>query len=493
MDSLAQLKQQAQQRAAAATTKLQADTALQLNLQQLVEFLPDCEYELVLYMIQKGVWQGFQPTPPSGFKTGDGAIELGLFLYWFHHLDQLNLSAFSLKEKEEIYFVLFVITPFLKPTKMDLANYSFFKTNELIYTDGTVLSTEPYANFDQGWFTAFINMFKSLIDGLWYNGKVFPSTTPNRVALSGKQSDTVTIALLGDWGANNAGSQAVMQHITSLQPDYIVHVGDVYYGGTPNSMPPGATGTYLAMNEEQDNLLNVWPAGYKGKSFTLNSNHEMYSGANGLFRDALTPNTPFSGQLGASCFTMEYGGWTLLGLDSAFNSSVTDAFMTGSIGTPAEFQASWIRRLGLNPKKTIVFTHHNGFADDCTSVSPLWNEIKTALGGDPFAWYWGHVHNGIVYDAPIKIPYNSLNPTLTTNTYARCLGHAALPYGIASHLAGKPIVYQANSAKPAPSKEVYNGFAMLTLTSSAGQLTGITEAFYDVSGKAQPLFSKRLL
>ncbi|MEZ4875196.1 MAG: hypothetical protein R2793_07065 [Flavobacteriaceae bacterium] len=38
--------------------------------------------------------------------------------------------------------------------------------------------------------------------------------------------------------------------------------------------------------------MNLWPSAWNGKSFTLNSNHEMYSGANGLYYDALLNPAP---------------------------------------------------------------------------------------------------------------------------------------------------------------------------------------------------------
>ncbi len=493
-----------EQNKAAFKQRVEAYLASNSGINSILDFLPNSEYELILYMIENGVWQGGVPQPPADFKPREGAIEVGLFLYWFNHPDQLELQGFSPWERFIIEVVLNYVAKsgYLPATKLTFPNYSFFKTNELIYKDGTVLSTEKYANFDQGWFTAFLNLFISLIDNLWYNGGTFPPITATPIPITGAVGNTVSIAVLGDWGAANNASNAVMQRITSMnpKPDYIVHVGDVYYGGTPSKDNPHAYGDrYLMPGEEQSILVDLWPPSYSDKSFTLNSNHEMYSGANGLFYDAYGVsnnfNTPFSAQKGQSCFALTFGGWTILGLDSAYHSPITTAFMTGSIGESNGEQSNWIKSLNLDPKKTIVMTHHNGFADDCSSVSPLWDEIRQALGGDPYAWYWGHVHNGIVYDRPITIPaVPGKSPSLNTNTFARCLGHAALPYGMASSLAGKPIAWKADSPMPFPSKQLYNGFAVITLTTDgANQLNGITESFYDVSPKAQPVYTKKLL
>jgi hypothetical protein len=281
-----------------------------------------------------------------------------------------------------------------------------------------------------------------------------------------------------------------MDRIAALNPDYIVHVGDVYYSGSPAAGDP-VSSNYFAPGEESANLVQSWPSGYAGRSFTLNSNHEMYSGANGYFLDALTAaGTPFSAQKGYSCFALHYGGWAILGLDSAFLGTSLDAFMTGSIGGSDGTQGSWIKGLKLDPQKVIVLTHHNGFAGDCSSLSSLWGEINGALNGDPYAWYWGHVHYGIAYDSPITI---GAIPGYTTKTFSRCLGHAALPYGLASFLKGKPIMYSSGNRQPPPSQQLYNGFAMLTLTTNAaGELISITENFYDLSTD-NPVWSNRIL
>jgi hypothetical protein len=473
--------------------RILSDQSILSDLTALLNYLPDSEYELILFMVQKKVWQGFVPPAPSGFKAGDGSIELGLILYWLKNPSQIDFSKFTAKEKKDIMYVIDVIDFLLADSQMTLPNYNFFIKNELIYTDGTVLAMRKWATYDQGWFIAFINLLQSVINASWYSGEDFPTTVPPTIQLKGAAAGKVTIALIGDWGTGDVVSKAIINQVTALKPDYIVHVGDVYYSGTPLATDPNGQ-YYFDPGEEQNNLLVQWPPTYAGRSFTLNSNHEMYSGANGLFYRALAAKaTPpgkgsvFSAQKGASCFALQYAGWTILGLDSAYMAKIDDAFMTGSIGGYAGFQGKWIQSLKLNPAKTIVFTHHNGFADDCTSVSPLWAEITGSLKGDPYAWYWGHVHNGIVYNQPLSIP------GLNTKTFARCLGHAALPYGPASSLNGKPIAYKASNLQPSPSKQLYNGFAMITLQSANNVLTSITENFYDLSKALQPVWAKRIL
>jgi hypothetical protein len=146
---------------------------------------------------------------------------------------------------------------------------------------------------------------------------------------------------------------------------------------------------------------------------------------------------------------------------------------------------AWIKSLNLNPAKTIVLTHHTGFAYDCSSVLDLWSQVNSGLGGnDPYAWYWGHAHNGIVYAHPVTIPVSGeLN--FTTNTYARCAGHGALPYGVATALQNNSnVLWQADSPIPS-SKQIYNGFVLLSLQTSNNEVTKISEGFFDPSS-SQP-------
>ena len=93
--------------------------------------------------------------------------------------------------------------------------------------------------------------------------------------------DDTKIAILGDWGGNNQPAQQVKTAALAQQPEYFVHLGDVYYAGTDQN-------GVVESDYQHQNFLDVWP-GANDKSFNLNSNHDMYAHGTGYFNAALAP------------------------------------------------------------------------------------------------------------------------------------------------------------------------------------------------------------
>jgi len=96
-----------------------------------------------------------------------------------------------------------------------------------------------------------------------------------------------------DWGTGLTESDLVMARLTTHNPAYLIHLGDVYYAGTKKE-------------ERGPFFLAHWPTTPEGRSFTLNSNHEMYSGGHGYFNVALA-DTRFKAQCGTSYFRVGDG------------------------------------------------------------------------------------------------------------------------------------------------------------------------------------------
>jgi len=246
----------------------------------------------------------------------------------------------------------------------------------------------------------------------------------------------------------------------ALNPDVTIHLGDVYYSGTAD--------------EEQHLLTSLWPPAPWG-SFSLNSNHEMYSGAKPYF--AAISQAPFDKQGGCSYFALENDNWIIVGLDSAYFSPDGNLYMNGQIfkdGFPNEQNAFLLEkgvRAQLDGKKVIVLTHHNGIDDPGVNTNLLFQQVMNAFPGDngPAYWYYGHQHIAAVY-----------KPIGSKGVQCRCCGHGALPCGKASELAGSPnIVWHEDRLANDPDipERVLNGFAVLKLEGP-----DIQEVFYDENG-----------
>jgi hypothetical protein len=323
--------------------------------------------------------------------------------------------------------------------------------------DGVIWGTGKWEQLDPGWAEAFAVYLETLLAG-----KAPFVNTPQTITIP----DQVTIGIAGDWGtgdwrtkANPAASTDVGRQLATLNTEITIHLGDVYYAGTAD--------------QELHSLSMIWPQGSLG-SFTLNSNHEMYSGAGPYFKAIGQP--PFQKQTGCSYFALQNANWLILGLDSAYCSEESGLFMEGLLypeGKPNE-QSTFLQQQAAAAatagKRIILLTHHNGLDDSGTTPNKLFEQVTTAFGGGgPVFWYWGHAHAAAVYKAA--------GPA---GTLCRCCGHGALPWGHTSDLANSPnVVWYENRPANDPDmpERVFNGFATLKLDGQA-----IQETFYDENG-----------
>jgi len=164
--------------------------------------------------------------------------------------------------------------------------------------EGDIIGFGKYQSLDPRWeLVVGIVLFENLL-----HKHPFPSGMPPILPLA----DTATFVLVGDYGTGNFGSDdsastKISKFIPTLNPDYTIHLGDVYYAGTKP--------------EETQNLLAFWTKGSKG-AFTLNSNHEMYSGGGPYFNTTVGSPTFNSLQSPWSFFALENTDWIIVGLDS---------------------------------------------------------------------------------------------------------------------------------------------------------------------------------
>jgi len=244
---------------------------------------------------------------------------------------------------------------------------------------------EQFDNVDPKWAEVVWEKAKLL-----FKGKHHFTTHEEAPNIDFDMDDETTIAVVGDWGGGNAAAQGIADQIKTIKPNHIIHLGDVYYAGTPK--------------EINERFLKFWPAPAEpGKSFALNSNHEMYSGGYGYF-DVTLPKF----KQPASYFTLSNKNWRLVGLDSGYDEH--------DLHPP---QAEWLGQVLQNDgRKNIFFSHHQLFSayETATDCSKLQAKVQPFLdAGTIYGWIWGHEHLCVEYK-----PFMGIK--------AICLGNGCFPY-----------------------------------------------------------------
>jgi len=424
-----------------------------------------------------------QGRPENPDYAGRGDPEVGHLLY---HLNNPGAELLAMLEAEPFAKAAWrLIAHDLLPESRIGADFfqglqATARSWPIVGSDGTLYGFGQYESLDPRWIEISLNMVITFAQGVHPFG-----SKPYRGELAANKDGKVRLGIVGDWGGgsgenDSSPAAAVMRQLAAQGGDYLIHMGDVYYAGTGGA-------PHIPENQEAVNFTSLWPRQYAapGRSFTLNSNHEMYSGANGYFPLALGGDI-FRHQNMTSYFGLTFGQWVILGLDSAYHAAAGSFYLQGVLG---EQQSAWIRQFGediggFGGKKILVLTHHEGQDMQGRNLTPLHHEITSAIGRAPDVWYWGHLHNGIVYG-----PASAAG---RQNVRARCVGHSAIPFGVAPGLldaSGNRIAgveYFARTSSPAGGNRVLNGFATLELDPNGG----IAEAYYE-QGNPAPVWSAR--
>jgi len=242
------------------------------------------------------------------------------------------------------------------------------------------------AKFDGHDFAVWAGSLVSLLRGLKKHGWQAPPAGPEPCA------DALRVAVLGDWGTGLYGAPICAKSIRKDAKRYgqLLHLGDVYYSGTES--------------EVDARFRSLWPKVPGAVSRALNSNHAMYSGGYAYFDTTLKE----FGQ-SSSCFAMQNARWLLVGLDSAYAEHDL-----------AYDHATWPRGLvaAAGERKVVLFSHHQPYSLVDNQGPKLVAKLGRLLAARKnFAWYWGHEHCCVRYDA---------HPAWDLR--GCCIGHGGYPY-----------------------------------------------------------------
>ncbi len=283
----------------------------------------------------------------------------------------------------------------------------------------------------------------------------FPDTPAGPVALA----DDARVILVGDWGTGLPGAAAVATQIAARieqargREQHVIHLGDVYYSGW--------------REEYETRFLRYWPVAREEREvlcWSLNGNHDMYSGGHGYF-GYLLQDPRFRGhwreghpdETPSSWFSIENEHWQILGLDSAYHDH--------NLEDP---QQQWLAGKLSPTRRTLLLTHHQPFSAYEQVTQAMTEKVAAALDGRPLdAWFWGHEHRCTIYPPgepgeQRPLPGLAFGSCVGNGGVPQILPDPPLPEGTKGVEGYAPLRWAYNGDEPADgNKWLRFGFAVL--------------------------------
>ena len=272
----------------------------------------------------------------------------------------------------------------------------------------------------------------------------------------------ITIALLSDWASDTSESDSIAHLVSRHNPDYTIHLGDVYFVGSPKEVEENFTAPHAS-----------WYYGPSG-SLALSGNHEMYSNGNAFFQHLLPSMYIQEGEIRktqqAGFFCLETDYWRIIGIDTGYTS--VERPLVEIVSPPdchlRKEQLDWLRdivKIGdPNDKRGIVILSHHpyvsAFREDYEKPGKQIQELL-ANSEREIVWFWGHDHRLVIYNKTSK----AKGPI----AYGRCLGHGGLPVEVkmpgTKEDTDKIMFYDRRVRKVIKRHQIgYNGFVMLNVS-----------------------------
>lgn len=245
-------------------------------------------------------------------------------------------------------------------------------------------------------------------------------------------SDNARVVIVGDWGTGlpraqevaKFMAQEVSQALAEGREAHVIHLGDVYYSGLKGEVRRHvlAPEMWPVSNEQARAGVTSW---------SLNGNHDMYSGGFGYF-ETLLGDERFSRQRSpdgkaTSFFRLRSPSWDFVALDTSWD---TDVLSTGFIGVLEDPQAEFAQRVASeSARKLMLLSHHQLLSVyDKEDLGPtLGDKLAPVLDNNRVtAWLWGHEHRCMGFEEAQKVKT------------PRCIGHGGVPV-LMEHKPGDPI------------------------------------------------------
>jgi Calcineurin-like phosphoesterase len=254
----------------------------------------------------------------------------------------------------------------------------------------------------------------------------------NRLPAEHDVSDNARIVIVGDWGTGLPRAQEVAKFMAQEVSEalaegreaHVIHLGDVYYSGLKGEVCRHvlAPGMWPVSAEQASAGVTSW---------SLNGNHDMYSGGFGYF-ETLLGDERFAKQCSpdgkaTSFFRLRSPSWDFVALDTSWDTNVLSSGFVGLLQDP---QAKFAQHVAEeSTRKLMLLSHHQLLSVyDKEDLGPTLGEKLAPVldSGRVTAWLWGHEHRCMGFEEAKKVKVS------------RCIGHGGVPV-LMEHKPGEPI------------------------------------------------------
>jgi 3',5'-cyclic AMP phosphodiesterase CpdA len=189
---------------------------------------------------------------------------------------------------------------------------------------------------------------------------------------------------------------AILQKHRERPFDYVVHLGDTYFGGGSSEVLENFLVPFNCFRKEQ----------VPAKVVSLCGNHDLYYGPAGYLAALEMFQQP------ARFFLVQTPHWRLAFLDTSLA-----AYSFRNHGKLDKTQLDWLKGIlrEEDPRPLVLLSHHY-LVSAWGSTSPqLEAQLRDDIRGKVFAWYWGHEHRMVAYE---RDPWTF---------YGACVGNGVFP------------------------------------------------------------------
>jgi 3',5'-cyclic AMP phosphodiesterase CpdA len=172
-------------------------------------------------------------------------------------------------------------------------------------------------------------------------------------------------------------------------------------------------------------VLDHWPvsaaqAAAGVTSWSLNGNHDMYSGGYGYFQTLLA-DPRFAAQRSpdgrtTSYFRLTSPSWDFVGLDTAWD---TNVLSQGAVAVLEDPQAGFVAGVAQSSTRKLALLSHHQLVSvyDRSDIGPeLADKLAPVLdSGRVTAWWWGHEHRCMGFEPTGGVQF------------PRCVGNGGVP------------------------------------------------------------------